>query len=114
MHANRDAIENRPIYQKLAPFRVAVFSKMTPADGVQFRIISCSKMEPGRLLDLLPCEFECEILRTYVDVVSQALQHPDTLSALRKGALSSAPRYTIGNMVNLYQNGIRACLSTVP
>lgn len=53
-------------------------------------------------------------VETYVDVVSQALQHPDTLSALRKGALLSAPRYTIGNMVNLYQNGIRACLSTVP
>lgn len=50
----------------------------------------------------------------YVDAVCQALQHPDTLSVLRKGALSSAPRYTIGNMVNLYQQGIRACLSTVP
>jgi hypothetical protein len=57
MHAKRETIENRPIYQKLAPFRIAVFSKMTQADGVQFRIISCSKMEPGRLLDLLSCDF---------------------------------------------------------
>jgi glycosyltransferase involved in cell wall biosynthesis len=47
----------------------------------------------------------------YTDAVCHTLQHPETLLALSKGALSSAPRYTIANMVNLAKTGIQKCLS---
>ncbi len=50
----------------------------------------------------------------YTDAVCDALQHPETLLALSKGALSSAPRYTIANMVNLAKTGIQECLSFSP
>lgn len=48
----------------------------------------------------------------YANTVSDTLQQPETLLALRKGALSSAPQYTISNMVHRTQDGIRACLAS--
>lgn len=48
----------------------------------------------------------------FANTVSDALQRPEILLTLRKGALSSAPHYTISNMVNRTQSGIRACLSS--
>jgi glycosyltransferase involved in cell wall biosynthesis len=49
----------------------------------------------------------------YVDTVVEALRYPDILQNLRNGALSSAPQYTIGNMVNRIQKGISLCLASV-
>jgi glycosyltransferase involved in cell wall biosynthesis len=47
----------------------------------------------------------------YADTVSAALRKPSVMSALRKGALSSASHYTIENMADRIRNGICSCLS---
>lgn len=48
----------------------------------------------------------------YANTVADTLLHPEQLLALKKGALSSAARYTTSNMVKRIQNGIRACLAS--
>jgi glycosyltransferase involved in cell wall biosynthesis len=49
----------------------------------------------------------------YANTVVEALTQSETLLALSNGALSSAPQYTIGNMVNRIQKGICSCLATL-
>lgn len=51
-------------------------------------------------------------LDAYAEAVGDALRQPETLLALSKGALSSAPHYTIRNMVSRTERGIRACLTS--
>ncbi len=48
----------------------------------------------------------------YTDTVSKFLLNHEQLLALKVGALSSAPHYTIDNMVNRIQDGILACLAS--
>lgn len=51
-------------------------------------------------------------VNTYADAVIDVLQEPEAIARLSKGALSSAPRYTVDNMANRIRMGICACLST--
>ncbi len=47
----------------------------------------------------------------YANAVVNVLQEPDAIAKLSKGALSSAPRYTVDNMADRIRMGICACLS---
>jgi glycosyltransferase involved in cell wall biosynthesis len=47
----------------------------------------------------------------YADTVVSVLQQPEAIARLSRGALSSAPRYTVENMAERILNGICSCLS---
>ncbi|MES2932317.1 MAG: glycosyltransferase [Pseudomonadota bacterium] len=48
----------------------------------------------------------------YADTVAGVLMQPEAIARLSKGALSSAPRYTVENMADRIRKGICACLSS--
>ncbi|MGZ5817778.1 MAG: glycosyltransferase family 4 protein [Burkholderiaceae bacterium] len=48
----------------------------------------------------------------YANTVVSVLQQPEAIARLSRGALSSAPRYTVENMAERILNGICSCLST--
>jgi glycosyltransferase involved in cell wall biosynthesis len=51
-------------------------------------------------------------VNVYADAVADALLEPEAIARLSKGALSSAPKYTIENMADRIRMGICACLSS--
>lgn len=52
-------------------------------------------------------------LDAYVDSVVEVLSVPEILRRLRHGSLESAPRYTIENMAERFNEGVLACLEDI-
>lgn len=52
-------------------------------------------------------------LDLYVNAIVETLSDPAALAQLKRGALSTASRYTVDNMATRIRNGILACLSTI-
>lgn len=51
-------------------------------------------------------------VNAYANAVVDALLEPEAIARLSKGALSSAPRYTVENMADRIRRGICACLAS--